>query len=368
MRARTVASAAARLSDLHAIMEQRAGQDARGTIGYVIEKFEQSTEFAGLAKRTQTDYQNYAKGIRKFKTKLGCTLDTLQVDRLELPAVQRVIESIAKGRPESRPGANDAVPPYPTKANQWLRYLRRLFSWGMRHGHCRANPAKGARQALERKEFKMPTHDAYLIALRLAREGGALKAHTAGSCPPYLWYVMEIAYLCRMRGIEVLDMTDANETPDGLLVARRKGSNDNIVSWTPRLRAAWDAALRVRAATYARPSNKSRPVPIRPADRFVFVNRSGDRLSKGALDQAWQDFMQAAVDTGALEAPQRFTLHGLKHRGITDTAGTKADKQLGSGHKSAQTLDRYDHELPVVDPAKAPNFRENFREPGKSGT
>ena len=47
---------------------------------------------------------------------------------------------------------------------------------------------------------------------------------------------------------------------------------------------------------------------------------------------------------------------GLKHRGITDTAGTKADKQLGSGHKSAQTLERYDHELPVVKPANAPEL------------
>lgn len=356
----TVAQASARLSDLHAIMEQRAGKDARGTIGYVIEHFHKSTDFAALSERTQLDYGKYAKGIRKFKTKLGCTLDALHVDRMELPTIQRIIETIAKGTPESKPGAGDAVPPFPTKANHWLRYLRRLFAWGRQHGHCKTNPAEGAKEAKEKKTFKMPTHEAYAIAIRLAQEGGARKAHTEGSCPPYLWPIMEVAYLCRGRGIEVVNMTDAHETEAGLLVARRKGSNDNVVRWTPRLRAAWDAALAYRAETRARPANRGKPIPIRPEDRYVFVNVSGDRLTKGALAQAWADFIAGVIEDGALTADQRFTLHGLKHRGITDTKGNKAEKQLASGHKTASQLDRYDHELPLVNTADAPDYSGEF--------
>lgn len=359
-RKKTVATSRARLSDLHAIMEQRSGQDARGTIGYVMAQFEDSTEFAGLAEGTRKHYRKCAKVVRSFKTKLGCTLDALHVDRLELPAIQRVVETIAKGKPESRPGAGDAIPPYPTKANHLLRYLRRLFAWGMQHGHCKTNPAAGASQVKERKRFRMPSHDAYAIALRLAREGAARKAHSAGSCPPYLWCVMELAYLLRLRGIEVVSMTDAHASEIGLRAARRKGSNDNIVRWTPRLRAAWEAALAIRAATLARPANRGKPVPIRPADRYVFVNQSGDRLTKGALDQAWQDFMRGAVESGALAPEQRFTLHGLKHRGITDTAGNKADKQTASGHRTPQMVERYDHDVPIVDPAQAPEFSGEF--------
>lgn len=355
-----VAGPPARLSELEAIMEQRAGGDAQGTIGYVISKFEKSERFTSLAARTQKDYKDYAKAIRKFKTKMGCTLDKLYVDRIELPVVQKIIDVIAQGQPESRPGARDAVPPYPTKANQWLRYLRMLFSWGRRRGHNKTNPVKGAEQATERKEFKMPSRDAYVIALRHARDGGARKAHTAGSCPPYLWPIMEIAYLCRMRGIEVVDMTDAHETTEGLRAARRKGSNDNIVRWTPRLRAAWDAVLAIRTEILGRKANRGRPIPFRPEDRCVFVNRSGDRLSKGALDQAWQDFMAGLLERGTLKPEQRFTLHGLKHRGVTDTKGTKADKQLGSGHKSPQMVERYDHDVPVVDQANAPEFSGEF--------
>lgn len=348
MRTLTVAGPSARLSELHAIMEQRAGRDARGTIGYLIELFKVSTEYAGLSKLTQEDYDYCARVVRGYKTPMGATLDALYVDRLTTPAIQRLVEAIAAGKPESRPGAGDAVPPYPTKANKLLRYLRRLFAWGVRQGHCTKNPAKGVKPAKERKRSGMPEHPIYAAVLQLARERGARKPHTAGSCPPYLWCVMEIAYLCRMRGIEVVGLTDAHETSEGLRVSRVKGSRDNVVLWNPRLRAAWDGALAIRAAIHGRPANRGRPVPIRPEERFVFVNQSGDRLSKSALNQAWQDLMRMAIKEGVITEKQRFTLHGLKHRGITDTKG---DKKRASGHKSDAMLVRYDHEVPVVEAA-----------------
>lgn len=356
-RARTVATAAARLSELHAIMEQLSGRDARGTIGYLISQFEDSTEFAELSVNTQQAYRQCAKAVRTFRTKLGCTLDALQVDRLGKPVIQAVVETIAKGRPESRPGAGDAVPPYPSKANQILRYLRRLFAWGERFGHCTTNPAVGVRAAKERRQVRMPEHDAYFAVLQFARERGARKPRSEGSLPPYLWPIMEIAYLCRMRGIEAVRLTDAHATRDGLRVRRVKGSRDNIVRWTPRLRAAWDAAIAVRAMILARPSNRGRPIPIRPEDRYVFVNQSGGPLAKATLDTAFQSLMHAAIKSRVITEAQRFSLHGLKHRGITDTPG---DKKRASGHKTDSSLNVYDHEIPTVDPAAAPDFSGEF--------
>jgi len=41
----------------------------------------------------------------------------------------------------------------------------------------------------------------------------------------------------------------------------------------------------------------------------------------------------------------------MKHRGITDTPGTRAEKQLASGHKTEAMLDVYDHSVPRVEPA-----------------
>src|SRR5690606_6676979 len=180
---------------------------------------------------TRRDYQYCAKVAREFKTDRGKgpTLDKLYVDRLSLPAIQAVIETIAKGRKESTPGAGHAMPPRPSKANHLLRYLRVLFAWGMRHGHCKTNPAEGTKQVKERKRHGMPTLDAYEAVLKFARERGALLAHTKGSSPPYLWPLLEIKYLCRMRSIEVVQMTEAHASEQGLYISRAKGSNDNIV-------------------------------------------------------------------------------------------------------------------------------------------
>jgi len=346
VRTKTVAGTAARLSDLHAIVEQRAGKDAQGTISYVMAQFRESTEYGELSPSTRKTYDQCERAVRKIKTKIGTTFDLLRVDQLDTSVFQRLVESIAKG--------------HPTKANMVLRYLRRTFTWGARIGHCRTNPATGVKQAKERGRYQMPEHRTYGAALNFARERGARRAHTKGSGPPYLWCVMELAYLCRMRGIEVIRLTDAHETDAGLRVSRVKGSRDNIVRWTPRLRAVWDAVLALRAEILARPANRSRPVPIRAEDRRAFVNQSGMPLSKRALDQAWVEFMAAAIETGIITAEERFTLHGLKHRGVTDTTGKKADKKEASGHKSDAMLDIYDHELPLVDAAAAPEFLGDF--------
>ncbi len=172
----------------------------------------------------------------------------------------------------------------------------------------------------------------------------------SASSPPYLWPLLEIKYLCRMRSIEVVQLTDAHATEQGLYISRAKGSNDNIVKWTPRLRAAWDAALSVRAQTLAR--NKLRPIPIRAEKRFVFLSETGTPLTRAGLDNAWQHLIHAAMEAEVIAREQRFTLHRLKHRGITDTKGKKADKKEASGHKTEAMLDLYDHEVALVDPAR----------------
>lgn len=351
--AKTVAGKNARLSDLHAIMEQRSGGDARGTIGWVIARFEESTEFAALSAGTRKDYGYCAKVAKKYKTEKGKgpPLDTLYVDRLSLPAIQAIIETIAKGRSESRPGAGDGVKRYPSKANHLLRYLSRLFPWGMRHGHCKTNPAEGSKEVKERKRHGMPTQPSYAAILKFAKERGALKSHTKGSLSPYLWPLMEIKYLCRMRSIEVIKLTDAHASERGLYVSRRKGSNDNIVKWSPRLRAAWDAAVAARTGILARPSNEGRPFPSQPEERFIFVSETRTALTISGLNSIWRYLVRAAIKAGVITRAQRFTLHGLKHRGVTDTKGSRKRKQRASGHQTEEMVVLYDHDVPVVQPA-----------------
>lgn len=145
----------------------------------------------------------------------------------------------------------------------------------------------------------MPTRMAYDAVLKLAQARCVLTPHSAGSLAPYLWPLMEIKYLCRMRSIEVLHLTDAHASEQGIYVARRKRSYDNIVRWSPRLRAAWDAAIAARATIRARPLNKARPLP--PLERrFIFITETATRLSTLALSTSWRQLMRAAVDSGVI--------------------------------------------------------------------
>jgi site-specific recombinase XerC len=349
-KAKTIAGPKAYLSDLYRIAEQQKGV-AVGTVKAVLDYFHESVDFRALAKRTREDYDRYRAILIALPTKLGTRFGELAVARLTPPVIQRLVESIAQqGRP--------------TKANHLLRYLRRTLRWGVNHGHCPHNPAAGVQQVKEARNVTVPALDGYTRVLQFATERAARQARTRGSCAPYLPLVMELAYLCRLRGIEVLDLTDASVTPEGLLNKRRKGSNDTIVAWSPRLRAVVDAAIALRKRmNTTKDGREKRPTPLRPELRPLIVAEDGERLSKSGLDTAWQRLMRLATDPkegGVIAKEERFGLHAMKHRGITDTAGTRADKQLAGGHKSEAMTQLYDHEVPVVPTPKKGDFSGEF--------
>ncbi len=75
-------------------------------------------------------------------------------------------------------------------------------------------------------------------------------------------------------------------------------------------------------------------------------------MAKSTLDSAWQRFIKLALKEEIISKQERFSLHGLKHRGITDTVGNRGDKQDAAGHVTPEMTGRYDHALPVVKPPK----------------
>lgn len=233
----------------------------------------------------------------------------------------------------------------PAKANHILRYLRRLFRWGKARGHVASIPTEAVEQARERKQRRLPKEKAYQAVLDYCKTRGALDGRAKGSCSAYLWIVMELAYLCRLRGIEVIEMTDAHASPEGLLADRRKGSRDNIVEWNPRLRTAWDAAIELRNKT-ARIA-----LPDAPEKRWVFLASDGDHLRKSSLDTAWQRMIKQAIAEGVIIAEERFSPHDLKRKGGTDTAGNRAEKQDALGHRSESMMNVYDLSIPKVKPS-----------------
>ena len=157
---------------------------------------------------------------------------------------------------------------------------------------------------------------------------------------------MVLAYNVRLRGIEVCTLTDAQIREEGIVSNRRKNSRDNITLWNPVLMQAIEWLKRYRLECWQK---CKQPTPLKAEERFLIVNESGYPLSKSALDTAWQRLIRAAIVSHVISDDERFSLHGLKHLGITDSE----DKRSG-GHRTEVMRQHYDHELPIFKP---PNRR-----------
>ncbi|PZP82650.1 MAG: hypothetical protein DI592_09445 [Stenotrophomonas maltophilia] len=233
---RTVAGPEAKLSELHSIIEMG---ESTGTVEWVCAQYHDSAKFKGLAAGTRDDYEAARNVLINYPTILGVPFGKLQVAKLRNHNFQRLVDKIESAGT-------------PTKANKVLRYSRLVFRWALNRGIVDHNPAQGLEQAKERKRQRLPTDAAYAKLLAFAHERSMRTARTEGSVPPYLWMIMELGYLCRLRGIETLTLTEAQGTTEGLHTNRRKRSRDNLVEWTPRLRRAWDAAIARREAIIER--------------------------------------------------------------------------------------------------------------------
>lgn len=327
-----IAGPEAQLSDLHAAMETLHGVD-RGSLDYMLGKFENSDQFKALAQRTQDDYKYCRNVLQGFETKIGVKFADLRRAGITKPAIQRLVDSIASK--------------HPSKANHVARYLGAAYRWATRRLDVKINPAEGIEQAKERGAHRTPTVEAMRALINFLRVRGSLKARRKGSVSPYLWAVAEIAYRCRMRGIEVRELTDADWTADGVIVRRHKGSLDNITLWCPELKEAWDWLASRRNEIW-----QGLPVvPLDPRKRVLLVTEAGRAVGRYTLNSAWQRAMQQALKDGVITAETRFGLHATKHRGVTDTPGTRRDKQDAAGHKSPAMTDLYNHELDAYAPA-----------------
>lgn len=344
-RKKTVAWANARLSELHEIMEVRSGKEVRGSLNHLVETFEASLQFQELRPGTQHDYRTHAKVAREYILKDGSTLGAMQVERMNTPLIQRIVDTLAAGREANRP--QPALPPRPSKANHVLRYLRRLLTWGIQRGYCRHNPARGVQQAKEKREHQMPRHEVFDALLAFARERCTRPPRSEGSLPPYVAPALVLAYNLRLRGIDMTDLTDAHALDEGIRCDRRKGSLTNITEWNEDLRQAWATLEAYRASRWAA---HRRPEPSQASSHFLLVDGRGEPLARNALSLAIGRLKKLAREAGILRPGDKFSLHGLKHLGVTDTPGNRADKRLASGHKTDAMLDVYDHEVPVVKP------------------
>lgn len=132
-----------------------------------------------------------------------------------------------------------------------------------------------------------------------------------------------------LRRAEVFSRKVSDCVSDGLILVRTKGSEGEITAWTPRLRAAVDAA---------RAFNQSAPTPIGGA--YLIHSKRGVPIEKNAFDSAWRRFMDKVQAAGI----ERFTLHDLKSKGVSE------QKSNWAGHKSSRMRKTYVRKLQIVEP------------------
>jgi len=178
-------------------------------------EYQQTLMFRELSPLTQRDYLYCHQSIAGRQTTSG-KLGDLPIKNWTRGLVRKFRD---KRGEESK-----------SRANKELSYIKLLLNWAVEYEKIPENPANGiSKLKVPPRQHYAEDRDYYFL-LEVAKKSGY----------NYMPYAMELAYLCRMRLIEVLDFTDANEIPDGLVINRRKNSKTNITEWEPRLKQIWD--------------------------------------------------------------------------------------------------------------------------------
>ena len=157
------------------------------------------------------------------------------------------------------------------------------------------------------------------------------------------------AHVC--GGIEVCTLTDAHRLDQGVHGERRKDSRASITEWNNEISKAWEALVTRHNAIWNR-DGRNFAISARPEKLLLLVEQSRSPIARSSMSSAWQRFIRVAISEDVIEECERFSMHGLKHRGVTDTKGNRGDKQHAAGHKSPTTTGRYDHDMPVVKPTR----------------
>lgn len=330
-RRKRIAGRDALLSELYSIIESWDGDD-HGTFRWIANKYFESSAFKALVKSTRADYQYSFDVVASFDTKINIKLADVPLKNWDTPLIQKFVDLISE---------------HPTKAKHVHGFIRRVFSWSKPRGYVTNNPAIGVQLPKQRRLQRLPSKRAYNALVNYAKQHGTHGQKISGSCPHYIWPVMELEYLCRLRGVEARSLTDANLVDQGLLVFRRKGSKANITEFNDRLSKAINYLQSAREEIW---QERKFPIPLKPEQRFLIVNTLGENLKKSAYQSAWNRFIRGAIDREIIKPEERFSLHDLKRKGVTDTEGTEAEKMQASGHRDPRMMDVYDKSIAIVKP------------------
>lgn len=290
----------------------------KGSVAFLIEGYMKCDTYINLAPETKKDYRDCKKRIKEVFGKMRA------VD--VQPKHVRQFMDLRGQKSKSR-------------ANRERTYLSNVMSWGFERGHSNMNPCKGV------KPFKIKSRDRYVT-------DEEYKA-VYDIAPATFKAVMEIAYLCAARSGDVRQLRLGDMKGEGLFIEQGKTGKKQIKRWTPRLQAVVELAKK-------QPSRISTTFIIHTKDGQPYSAKGLRGIFGKIIDKAMGICRRIKTETDAeyearkaifdKEYPpqftERFSLHDLKAKGISDYQG---DKQYFSGHKTASMMETYNRTADIVD-------------------
>ena len=288
------------------------------TLYWISNKYQDSRKFKELSKAGQSNYLLAAR-ILDHEIKLDgvpSPLGDLHISFLEKPIVTAIMEKRLVAKKEKGLKGEAII-------NREAAYLSSMLTWATNNITdlgVKQNPLIGLRK------FSQGKNERYVTDAEYATQLDAVKDH------PYLLEFFEIAYLCACRTVEVRDLNLSSIAVEGLLINRRKGSSDNTIEWSDRLRLAVDSIKQKRVTPKITRLREEQP---------LFTNREGERITQTAINSAMQTLKKK------MSSDKFWTLHMLKHKGVTDSE----NKHI-AGHKDKKMIELYNHERPTSKPVK----------------
>lgn len=299
---------------------EATGEPDKNTLFWIAEKYQKSMRIKKLNPKTQKKYcqlldqiLSHPITINNKRAKLG----KLTVKQLSKPKLRQILDKrFQRYQEEGKKGT--------VQINRQFSALSAMLTWAVQYIDelgINENPCFGIERFTEKAKERYVTDKEYQLQYEIATE-----------IADYLPIFFEHAYLLASRGVEVRSLKMSDVTDEGYRVSRRKGSKDNIINWSDRLRAAYAAAMALH--------NKRKISSL-----HLITSTTGGRLSQNTLQAAMQRLKKKMNERGLGHI--YWTSHDLKRKGISDSD----DKGIG-GHKSEQMKTQYNTKIETFSPPK----------------
>ncbi|MFT5699709.1 MAG: integrase [Desulforhopalus sp.] len=307
-------------------------RDQPGTMKWLYEQYEQSTEWKGLSVNSQKSYKERLDTLTRMSVETtddsSACLGDVPLSILTRPIIARIHKRILKSYTDrGLKGIN--------VANGQIRQLSAMISWGLdtideAEIGINVNPCLGIKKPSTPKPDRYIFDQDYSAQLEFACAQGF----------DWLPIFFELAYLLACRSIEVRNLELYDILGRGVVVRRRKGSKTNIILWSTRLRRAVEAAIQLREERI-----KNNPGSVQLSEQNYLLTSRNGHVSSDGLKSAMSRLKKSMKAAGLGHV--YWTTHDLKRKGISD-----ADSRDIAGHKSEAMKDLYDTKLHEYQPPK----------------